>query len=260
MGLPRKHHKLQIRMPECVGFGLLAALASLCLLSFGQLTRLNWVKADARVIGVNVPTDTGTLYSSISSTANGLSVLYEFEAGSRIVKGSWSSNCLSTPIVKTLAPDLVNTIEEMKSVHIGVLTEFAAHELLANTQATEAGSSAELAKSLRGEDFYSILRRSSKITQRHHARTSRQQYQRAHCQPYHNARHQCSRPPRPRSASRAGPPEISIRFDPNNPANSTLDYPGFNLQIPVVLANLLMILLTLGYFTRFYPSLKLQGY
>jgi hypothetical protein len=156
MGLPRKHHKLQIRMPECVGFGLLAALASLCLLSFGQLTRLNWVKADARVIGVNVPTDTGTLYSSISSTANGLSVLYEFEAGSRIVKGSWSSNCLSTPIVKTLAPDLVNTIEEMKSVHIGVLTEFAAHELLANTQATEAGSSAELAKSLRGEDFYSI--------------------------------------------------------------------------------------------------------
>ena len=39
-----------------------------------------------------------------------------------------------------------------------------------------------------------------------------------------------------------------------------VDYPGFNLQIPVVLANLLMILLTLGYFTRFYPSLKLQGY
>ncbi|HIA46469.1 MAG TPA: hypothetical protein EYN96_00520, partial [Candidatus Hydrogenedentes bacterium] len=93
------------------------------------------------------------LYSSISSTANGLSVLYEFEAGSRIVKGSRSSNWLSTPIARTLAPDLVDTIEEMKSVHIGSLPDFAAEELIADTRGR---SSAELAKSLRGEDFYEI--------------------------------------------------------------------------------------------------------
>ena len=114
---------------------------------------LNWVKTTARVVGVNIPTDTGVLCSSISSTANGLSVLYEFEAGSRIVKGSWSSNWLGTPIARTLAPDLVDTIEEMKSVHIGSLPDFAAEELIAGTRGR---SSAELAKSLRGEDFYEI--------------------------------------------------------------------------------------------------------
>ena len=53
---------------------------------------------------------------------------------------------------------------------------------------------------------------------------------------------------------------LNIRYNPGNPDHSALDYPGFNLLIPAVLLNAVLMLILLGYFTRTYPRLKLRGY
>lgn len=261
MSLARKQRGIKFRFPEILGIGLLITVAVFCALSFNQMSHLNWIKARARVIGVTTPTSSRMLYSPISSTQNGIAVLYEFETGNQIIKGSWSSNWLSTPIVKSLAPELIQTIENIKSVHIGSVPYVVAQELNASTKSAEPSIAAELNKSLRGEDFYNVssVRRKSlngimptevEIDKMRSILTERT--------PAFET--QSSKTPGIPQHVMQAPPEINIRFDPSDPNNNTLNYPGFNLQIPAVMINTILFIMTLIYFTRTYPSLKLRGY
>lgn len=261
MGLPTRRHRIKIRMPEYFGIGLMLVLFVVCFLTFGQLTKLNWVKTSARIIGVSTPSETNRIYSPISSTTNGISVLYEFEANNQLIKGRWSSNWISSPIVKVLAPELINTIESVQGIDIRSVTKFGAEELNVNNEATKAATNVELANSLRGEDFYSVsnVRRKTLggiMPSDIDASSLRQIII------------QKSLAPEERVMGLLGVDrdivkpshEISIRFDPNNPEMNTLNYPGFNFRIPVVLLNLFVAAFTLRYFTNTYPSLKVRGY
>lgn len=229
--------------------------------SINQISQLNWVKTKARVIGVSVPAHSNMIYSPISSTRNGVSVLYEFDAGIHLVKGSWSSNWISTPIVKSLAPELVSAIDDLADVRIGAMPAVSAAELNTRLDTEQVVSESELSKSLRGEDFYNIsaVRRKSLggvIPAEMDAKDLPPLLTDGRLQTGLGAS----------DALRSGqrvmrtPPEINIRFDPSDPSRSTLNYPGFNLQIPVVLLNLLLLVVTLRYFTHSYLDLKRRGY
>lgn len=261
MGLPTRRHRIKIRMPEYFGIGLMLLLIAVCFLTFGQLTKLNWVKTTANIIGVSTPTESGSIYSPISSTTNGISVLYEFEANNQLIKGRWSSNWISSPIVKVLAPELINTIENIQGIDIRTVTDFGANELNVNNQATKAATNVELANSLRGEDFYSVsnVRRKTLggiMPTNVDASSMRQILTQKSLAPEESVMGLLGID---RNVVKT-PHEISIRFDPNNPDMNTLNYPGFNFRIPIVLLNLFVAALTLRYFTNTYPSLKLRGY
>ena len=248
-------------MPEYIGIGLIVILFTVSLITYGQLTKLNWVKTKARVIGITMPNETKMLYSPISSTSNGLTVLYEFKAGNQFVKGTWSSNWISSPIVKVLAPELVQTIQGLKSAPIAAIPNIVADELTANNKATLESTNTELANSLRGEDFYSVSsvrRKSLSGIMPTETQSSRLRQRMANSQAMPDT--SAARLPGIDQETLKSSQEINIRFDPKNPNNNALNYPGFNFQIPVVLLNLMVVFITLVYFTRTYPSLKLQGY
>lgn len=275
MGLPHKNRRMKLRWPEYLGFALLAAFALIVAFTYSELDQMNWKRTTARVIGVNVKHDNRTVFSPIGSSNNGVTVLYQYDIGSRIVTSEWTSNWLNTPILNHAAPTLTNPatqLDVINSITNARKTEKA--QIIPTFDETTAIADPrvgppEVSRSLRGENFYGVLsERRKSLSAVAPQMISGDEVERilpklmAPISDFGNVEAVTSVSPfmaeKPKLIQKAT--ELKIRFDPRNPENSALDYPGFNLHLPTLILDVLLALLLVRYFARTYPNLKLQGY
>lgn len=244
MGLQRKHRRIKLGVPESIGLGLMFACAVAAIWTYTELSQTQWVSTTARVLAIQVAPPTPTPFSPISEGNNGVNVRYQFMIGSTPVEGNWRGNWIINPILNKTAPDL---LEQLKNG----ATEFSAQP---QPVPTNLGTS-EYSRSTRGEDFYNVAsQRRKSVT--HVALT----------QPETDELTGFVPPEKGESVYldttlEARPAlDLNIRYNPHDPDLSVLDYPGFNLLVPAVIVDAVLLLILLGYFTRTYPRLKLAGY
>lgn len=278
MALPKKHRRLKFSWPEYLGLGLLAVFFLAVAFTLPKLDQMNWNRTTARVIGVSVHHDNRTAHSPIGNTNNGVTVLYQYDTGTGLVTSEWSSNWLNTPILNRTAPTLINAAKELEVVDMNAVAESANLARLVSTsnrpvEITDPRVGApEVSRTIRGEDFYGVLAERRKalsgvtpemITAEEvegllsnfdvSAMITGQP------EPVLAAAPAISRfvPETPKVIQKAM--ELKVRFDPRNPHVSALDYPGFNLHLPVLLLDIALAFLLLRYFAHTYPRLKLEG-
>ena len=276
MGLPRKHRRVKLTWPEYIGLALLLIFFLVVVLTYPELDQMNWKRTTARVIGVSVRHDARTVHSPIGTSNNGVVVLYQYDTGSRTVTDEWSSNWLNTPILNRAAPTIFDAATRTEVVDLHAIAKVAEKARLSSTGNTPIEitdprvGNPEVSRTVRGEDFYGVLSERRKalsgvtpemITADEVNRLlpniglpllNREgpTDQIAFVSPFMAEK--------PKLVQKAM--QLKVRFDPRNPENSALDYPGFNLHMPVLLLDLALALLLVRYFARTYPSLKLQGY
>lgn len=239
MSLRKKRNKLRLNWSEWIGFGLLAVIILTGMAAFAQIAQGNWIKTTARVIGVSLPNETDHKIpeSPIAKSQSGLSVLYEYQVNHQTFKVAWKSNWLSTPMVDRVAPEFITTLKNIEVVRVRNLPQESHGEITLETGLQNSMMSVEAPKSIRGEYFYNISTYRRKSL--------------AGILPMEGSN---------RWVEKDKLPTINIRYNPRDPGESILNYPGFNLRFPSLIFFVAAILITMTFFVRWYPDLKLKGY
>jgi hypothetical protein len=228
-----------LRWPEWIGIVFLSTIILAGLATFQQIAQGSWIKTTAQVIGVSLPeaSDHKIPESPIAKSQSGLSVLYEYHVNNRMFKGAWKSNWLSTPMVDRVAPEFVSTLKNVDMVRVRNLPEESQGEITLETGLQNSMVSVEAPKSIRGEDFYNISTYRRKSL--------------AGILPKDGSNPWLEKDKLP---------TINIRYNPKDPSESILNYPGFNFRYPAIIGFTISLMITMVYFLRWYPNLKLNGY
>jgi hypothetical protein len=268
MGLPRRRHKIKLGMPDYLGIVLLIVCMTLSIYSYSELAQMNWTRTTAKVIGVSTTNKSKAIKSSeLDYSASGMSVHYRYDTGMQIHTGTWQSNWLNKPILNRAAPGLVNSISQANVANtIDASTIVTPTSGKVQTQAVPAGlpqdiSSADINRSLRGRDFDAVAAdRRRSLGSISPEMVAIEQVTTLMPQATPDMQSRAAKIIGSNSAAIQHAMELKIRYDPANPKNSALDYPGFNLHVPTVLMDIAMLILLIRYFSVTYPRLKMIGY
>lgn len=239
MSFQKRRHRIRLHSPEWIGLALLAVILFAGLATFRQISEGSWIKTTAQVIGVSVPekSDHRIPESPIAKSQSGLSVLYEFQVNNQSFTGAWKSNWLSTPMVDRVSPEFVSTLRQIDMVRVRNLPSASQNEITLETGLQNSIMSVEAPKSIRGEDFYNISTYRRKSL--------------GGILPMEGTNPWVQKDKLPR---------INIRYNPKNPNESVLNYPGFNFQYPAIVGFFIAIVVTGLYFSRWYPEIKARRY
>lgn len=248
MGLQRKHRRIKMGIPECMGMGLLFTCTAIALSTYSEFDQMKWTSTTAQVVGIQLADNPRMQYSPISAGNNGVTVLYQFDKGSKRISGSWQGNWINTPILNRYRPDLVQGASSLTTIA-------PAKTAVPKSEFPSAGfhpglGASEYSRTTRGEDFYGVVsqRRKSVSGPSSIKLVSEMDTGVNGAMPYKSEDH----------SQKAM--ELNIRYDPLDPDSSALDYPGFNLHLQTVILDLVMLLILIRFFTRTYPRMKLRGY